>query len=140
MFFKSIYAVYNLPSEFSASELIRGCCRIETGSPTCPPGADFQVRKNPYIPLKKKKNEIFSSIIQIQTQNSFTYYYTRCSGDLCNDSDGLDNTVQEVMNLHIYQPSFPFLMERKCLIRAVARWWWRECRKITITSARESAR
>jgi hypothetical protein len=51
----------------SAAVVVRGCCRIETGSTTCPPGSDYQ------------ENELLPGVV---------YKYTRCKGDLCNDSDG----------------------------------------------------
>jgi len=52
---------------------VRGCCRIETGSPTCPPGPDYQ------------EDELLPGIV---------YKYTRCKGNLCNDSDGDRATVK----------------------------------------------
>merc|ERR1711973_353612 len=47
-------------------QIQRSCCKIKPGSPSCPPGDNFQ---------KIKTNE-------------YTRYLTRCSKDLCNNSKG----------------------------------------------------
>eukprot|EP00095_Tigriopus_kingsejongensis_P003218 maker-scaffold699_size109694-snap-gene-0.21 protein:Tk03218 transcript:maker-scaffold699_size109694-snap-gene-0.21-mRNA-1 annotation:"PREDICTED: uncharacterized protein LOC103312404" len=46
----------------------RGCCRVKTASPVCPPGDDFQIIENTNPPFKK--------------------FLTRCKDSNCNDDTG----------------------------------------------------
>ena len=60
---------------FSGVTVTRGCCRTETNSPVCPPGADSQTET---------------------VNESYYYYYTRCETDFCNDTDGTDTRGEDV--------------------------------------------